>query len=137
MTWRWNKSDDIKITYDVSNPYAYVTGRCSRWDVSDYSVVIETWINKSGSETLKENVMPGAIGEFKAILGKPKYYDKTWTGGNTLLIHPIPSSNSQLFKSRGRDSIIYVKSISDSPIRGDNGWINVKIEGNISGSREL
>jgi hypothetical protein len=43
---------------------------------------------------------------------------------------------SSLYKTR-KDTLIYVKNINDSPIEGDSGWINVKIEGTISGSGDL
>jgi len=125
---------DIKIFYSGN---AYIEGRTSRWDDDNYNVTIETWLKKSDLQTLRNNIRPGAVGELYNILGKPRFYDKSWKGKNTLKLRPNYSSNtnsnSNLMYMRN-ESIIYVKNISDSPVKGPSLWINCKIEGNISGS---
>jgi hypothetical protein len=106
----------------------YVSGNCSRWDVNDYSVVIETWLKKRAYNDLNDNIRPGAVKELYKILGKPKYVDTSWQGKNTLRLYPVPGSTSKLNKMR-REVLIYPKSITSNPIKGPSGWIQIKIEG--------
>jgi hypothetical protein len=125
--------NDLRVYYSsLSSPH-YVDCKCSRWDISDYSLTFETWLTKSQLQTLRNNITPGAVGELYTILGKPRYYDKTWNGENTIKLVPNINNDSTL-KSMREEKIIYVKNISDSPIAGTSGYINVKIEGYISGA---
>jgi len=126
---------DLIIYYDSLN-IDYIDCKCSRWDVDNYNIVLETWLTKSQLQTLRDNIRPGATDELYKLLGRPKYVDKTWTGDNTLRIVPNPAGSSTLNKMRN-EKLIFVKNISDSPIKGDSGWINVKIEGYISGMGAL
>lgn len=126
-------SGDIYIYYSGSS---YIECDCSRYDISNYSVTIETWLKKSDLQTLRSNITPGAVGELYKVLGRPTYYDKTWTKDNTLRITPQSASDSSLHDMRN-EKVIYVKNMSDSPIYGPSGWLNVKIEGYISGSQTL
>jgi len=127
-------SKDLLIYYDSLSDHDYINCWCSRWDVQNYNVVMETWLKKSDLQTLRENITPQAVGELYTILGRPKYYDSTWSGENTIKLVPI--SDEQLAKMRG-EKLIYVKNISDSPVKGPSGWLNVKIEGMISGTGAL
>ena len=120
---------DLKIYYSGNS---YVAGRCHRWDSNDYSIVIETWLKKSDLLALQNNIRPGAVKEFKRVIFSPKYYDASWQGKNTLKIRPLQGTS--LYKQRGSEKIGYVKNISSSPIQGPNGFLNCKIEMNISGS---
>ena len=122
---------DLRIYYDSLTGSDYIDCDCSRWDVQNYSIIIETWLKKSQLQTLRNNITPGATGELYTILGKPKYYDKTWQGENTIKISPIDGS-STLDEMRS-DKLIYVKNISDNCVEGPKGWLSVKIEGSISG----
>jgi len=125
---------DIKLFYSGNS---YITCYASRWDDSNYSVTIETWLKKSDLNLLRTNIRPGAVGELYTILGKPKFYDKSWSTKNTITIYPNSGSyrdNSNLMNMRNKQTL-YVKNISDNPIAGNSGWINVKIEGNVSSSR--
>ena len=132
----WKYNYDLAIFYDSLADTDFVEGRCSRWDVSDYSVIIETWLKKSDAQTLRTYLSPGAVGELYKILGQPLYYDQSWDGSNTLRLFPTPSSNlsnrSTLNKMRS-ETLIYPKNISEHPIGGTD-FIEMKIEGQISGS---
>lgn len=124
--------EDLEIYYSsLSSPHI-IDCKCSRWSTDNYSITIETWLTKSQLKTLRDNITPGAAGELYKILGMPTYYDQTWNGSNTIKI--AGNASSYLGQGRRSDKIIYVKSISDSPIAGDKGWIFCKIEGYISGS---
>jgi len=104
---------------------------CSRWDIDNYQVIIETWLTKSNLISLRDNIVPGAAGELYKILGKPHFYDMTWEDNNTIKL--IPDINHQLSSIRN-NTTLYVKNLTDNPKEGPSGWINVKIEGYISGS---
>jgi len=139
-TAAWNHSDkiscdkDLRIYYGNQTESSVICCFCSRWDVQNYSVVIETWLKKSDLQTLRDNITPQAVGELFTILGRPLYYDKTWSAKNTIRVAPVSDTQLSLMRD---ETIAYVKSITDSPIEGDQRWINVKIEGMISGSGDL
>ena len=118
----------------ISGNACHIRCRASRWDVSNYSITAETWLKKSDLQYLRDSLTPGAVGELYNILGKPRFYDKTWTNSNTLYLEP--ESDTQLYNMREKKGII-IKNISDTPIAGDSGWINCKIEGFLSGSGSL
>jgi len=107
---------------------------CSRWDVQNYNVILETWMKKSDLQSLRTSITPQAVGELYTILGRPRYYDSTWQGNNTITV--IPTSDTQMAKMR-RQKTLFVKNISDSPIGGPSGYLNVKIECMISGTGNL
>jgi hypothetical protein len=100
----------------------------TRFDVSNFSLVIETFLNKDDLKTLKDNVTPGAVKELYILLGKPKYYDSTWTNSNTLKLKNLGTMGGTMQNMRD-EYIIYVKNLSSSPVEGTSGIINVKIEG--------
>jgi len=127
---------DLYIYYNSLTGDDYILTKCSRWDVDNYSVVVEFWLKKSDLITLRSNITPQAVGELYTILGRPKYYDKTWSGGNTIKLIPNSDSHSNLKEMRS-ETTIYVKNITDTPLPGDSGWINVKIEGLVSNSGDL
>ena len=62
---------------------------CSRWDVSDYEVTIETVLSKENADAIKDNTVPGAVEELFVILGKPTFYDTTYDGSNTVKFKPL------------------------------------------------
>lgn len=128
--------NDLAIFYGQGLDTEYIDCRCSRWDVQDYSVTVETWLYKDNVDTLMENIRPGAVRELYKILGKPHFVDSSWQGYNTLRLYPTPSSqkmnNSTLHRMR-RNQIIYPKTITIHPIRNSQ-WIETKIEGYISGN---
>jgi len=130
---------DLAIYYDSLTGNDYLDCKCSRWDVQDYSVVIETWLKKSDAQTLRSNVRPGAVGELYKLFDRPVYRDQTWVGANTLRLLPTPSSskmNSSKLKSMRDETLIFVKNLSEHPITNSN-WIEVKIEGYVSGTGAL
>jgi len=124
---------DLLIYYNSLMDEDYIDCNCSRWDVNDYSIIVETVLDKNKIQTLNDNIVPGAVGELYSILGKPNYYDKTWDDKNTLKLVPNVNNDSTL-KSMREEKIIYVKNIMYHPI-GDTNHVNVKIEGLVSGSR--
>lgn len=106
----------------------------SRWDTNNYSLTIETWMKKSDLQSLRDSITPQAVGELYKILGKPTYYDRTWTASNTLTVSVDTSKYLSYMRD---DTTIYVKNISDKPLPGASGWINVKIEAVLSGNTDL
>jgi hypothetical protein len=104
----------------------YISGMCSRWDANDYSITIETWLKKGPFNDLNDNIRPGAVKELYKILGKPKFVDTSWTGENTLRLSPV--AGTKLYKMR-RQTLIYPKNITSTPIKGPSGWLQIKIEG--------
>jgi len=129
-------SKDIAIYYSSLSLGNFIDCFCTRWTQENYSIVLETFMNKSDLQTLKNNITPGAAGELFKILGRPTYYDQTWSGENTLRIVPNSEHGSNL-KNMRKECLIYVKSITDSPFEGPSGFLNVKIEGFVSGSSNL
>ena len=123
----------IRIYYSSLAEPHYIECPCHRWDKSDYTITIVTTLDKDTRNVIYDNITPGAVGTLYVILGRPKYYDQTWRGRNTLRIVPI--STSSLYDIMP-EKIIYVKNISDTPI-GTEGYLSVKIEGYISGSRTV
>jgi len=128
------KAKDLQIYYDSLTGSDFINCWCSRWDVQNYNVIAETWMKKADLQTLRANITPQAVGELYTILGRPRYYDSTWRGENTLMFSP--NSNFQLANMRN-DVLVYVKNITDTPVAGPSGWLNVKIEGMISGTGAL
>lgn len=134
-------SYDLAIYYGSMEENDFLDCRCSRWDVNNYTIIVETWLKKGDVQTLLSNITPGAVGELYKILGKPHYYDKTWSKSNTLKFLPTPSSSSmQTSKLRymRNETIAYPKNITLHPIKNTaSGWIEVKLECLISGNQEL
>ena len=114
----------------------YLCCDCSRWTIDNYAITIETWMTKSQLQTLRSNITPQAVGELYVILGKPRYYDQTWQSQNTIRLTPNTASNSTL-KAMRDEKIIYVKNITDTCLEGPKGYINVKLEGYISGNQNI
>ena len=122
-------SSDLRIYYSGN---AYVSGMCSRWDCDNYSMVFEIWLKKAPLQALQDNIRPGAVKELKRVIYSPKFYDSTWQGKNTLRLKPVVGT--ELYRMRGREKIIYPKNIGSSPLPGASGWLEVKVEGSISGA---
>lgn len=118
----------------ISGSSCDILCRCSRWDVANYKFVVETWLTKSQLTDLEASMTPGAVGELYRILGKPMYYDGTWSKANTLTFSPTGNSNLQYM---ARETTGYVKNVTTRVLDGDAGWISVKIECNMSGSGAL
>jgi len=130
---------DLLIYYGNRDTKDYIDCRCSRWDVQNYDVIVETWLKKSDLITLRDNTVPGAVGELYTILGKPRYYDQTWQGNNTLYLKPNPAPEDMTMsnlENMKEDCYIYVQNITEHPITNTD-WISVKIEGKLSGSSAI
>ena len=125
-------SKDLVIYYSSLAAPHCISCACHRWDQNNYTITIETTLNKTNLTTLLNNITPGATGELYQILGRPLYYDKTWTGNNTLKLSPNSYAHSTLSKMRN-ETLIYPKNVTISSI-GDTELMGVKIEGYISGA---
>ena len=121
----------------ISGNHCSINCNCNRWDVSNYDITLETFLKKNDLKNLRDSVRPGATGELYNILGRPRYYDRSWKGYNTISISSNSRNVSKLRKMRPGRRLIFVKNLSDSPIPGKSGWISVKIEGCISGMRSI
>ena len=124
------------MAYDltISGNSCSVQCHTSRYDVSDYLVTVETWVKKSDYIDLRNSVRPGAIGSYKYLLGRDKYYDATWTGKNTICLTPAGSKRLHNLRTT---KCIFVKNISSVPVHGPSTYINIKIEGMLSGMADL
>ena len=107
---------------------------CGRWQVDNYTFIIETWLTKTQYQNLRDSVRPGAVGELFNILGKPHFYDASWSTANTLTFTPI--AGNLLAKMR-KPTTGYCKNLISSPLKGDKGHIFCKIEMVVSGSGDL
>ena len=136
---------DLLIYYSsMVNPY-FIDCWCTRWDQTDWTLVIETFLEKDDIQLLLDNSLPGAVGELWYILGSKVHYDKSWEGRNTIKFVPTSSNRyrsiTQSFEGYNKsnlvnmrdDTIVYVKNIITNPIEGDSGIMNVKIEAVKSG----
>lgn len=128
------REKDLQIYYSSMSGRNFINCWCTRWDVQNYNVILETFVNKTDLQSLRSNITPGATGELYTVLGRPRYYDSTWQGENTIMLSPNPEH--QLSNMRN-DTLIFVKNITDQPFDGPSGYINVKIEGLVSGSGNL
>lgn len=129
---------DMAIYYGSGLDSNFIDCKCSRWDVSNYSVVIGTWVNKTQAQNLRSNITPSAVGELYKVLGRPTYYDKTWSEANTLRILPTLSSNfmnNSTLKEMRDETLLYVKNYTEHII--NENWVEIKIEGYVSGSQSL
>ena len=122
---------DLSIYYGAGLGSSFDV-RCSRWDCDNYNIIVEAWLTKSQLNALMNNTRPGAVKELKRVIFSPKFYDMSWSSRNTLKLKPVQNTN--LYKMRGSEKIIYPTNISSSPLPGDSMWINVKLEGKLSGS---
>ena len=139
LPWKYN--NDLAIYYGNMGSNDYIDCKCSRWDVQNFSIIVETWLTKSQVQTLLDNITPGAVDELYKILGKPHHYDSTWQSENTLKFLPAPSSNDMggsTLKKMRNTTIGYVKNVVLHPIPfSKGGWISTKLECLISGNQDL
>jgi len=100
--------------------------RCwnSRWDESNWDVVIETFIDASDRNFIFRNVTPGATRELYNILGTPKYIDTTYTSSNTIIFEPISGYGVSSLRQK---RTIAIKNISDTFV--NKNTFRIKIEG--------
>lgn len=116
----------------LSDPSYSIYSWCNRWTIENYTVTIETTISKSDYNKLITHCLPGSIGEMLGTVNQPKFYDKTWSGENTIKISP--SSNTRLNGLR-EEKVMYVKNLTTGTLEANDNLLSVKIVGNISGTR--
>lgn len=107
---------------------SYIDCPCSRWDQENYTLIIETYLDKDKRDILRSKIRPGAVAELFQLLGRPVYYDTSF-GSNTLRITPI--AGTQLANMHS-EKIIYVKNYAERITPAND--FHIKIEGYISGS---
>jgi hypothetical protein len=116
---------DMEIRFGGLGESEKIICYCTKWDSNNYSYTIETLIKKPESVILKNNIVPGAVKELYVILGKPRYYDETWTGSNTIKLVPLNHLNTM------RSEVIgYVKNYSEHII--NNEFVGIKMEINFN-----
>lgn len=139
LTTDWDGvNKDLLIYYDSLTGSDYIPCDCSRWDVDNYSVIIETWLTKSQLKTLRDNIRPGATGELFSILSRPYFYDMSWDGSNTVRFVGNPKYNPRweeisTLPSMRSSTIGYVRNITTHPV-SHTGYIHTKLECYVSGS---
>ena len=79
---------DLLIYYDSLSGDDFVDCWCSRWDVNNYTIIVETILKEEDAYNIIDNTVPGAVGELYEILGRKHYYDMTWNKENTLRLVP-------------------------------------------------
>ena len=52
-------SKDLVIYYGSLAGEDYIECNCSRWDQSDYNIIIETWLTKADLNTLRKKLNRG------------------------------------------------------------------------------
>ncbi|MBE3094408.1 MAG: hypothetical protein IMZ52_05205 [Actinobacteria bacterium] len=146
----WKFTKDLVIYYGTRDKETnqYVEGWCTRWDVQDYDVIVSTFLSKADLQILKEHIRPGAVKELYKILGKPKFYDSSWQGFNTLLLVPNIHKKWNVFAGYDEDEkikpesslnkmrnekTVFVKNITENPMGADTNFINIKLDCCISG----
>jgi len=118
----------------ISGNSCYIECFASRYDLQNYNIIIETWLKKSELQDLKDSIRPGAVNELYNIMGRPRFYDTSWRGYNTIQIKAVPGE--QTYYMRG-NKVVFVKNISSSPLEGPSEWLNCKLECTISGQGAL
>jgi len=136
---------DLLIYYGSRTGQSFIDCWCTRWDQSNWNITVETFLDKSDLNTLLDNTLPGAVGELWEVLGSIVHYDQSWEGLNTIKFTPHPyttftpntgnfsGTNKSDLSDMRNETIVYVKNITTSPVEGDSGIINVKIEAVKSG----
>lgn len=117
--------NNLRIYYSGS---AYFNCPCSRWDVENYSIIVEIILDKDKRDKLYNNIRPGAVKELFRILGRPVYYDTSF-GKNLIKLAPISGTRLYLMHS---PQDVYVRSYSET-ILNSNDYA-VKLECLPSGS---
>jgi len=84
---------------------------------------------------LNDSITPGAVGTLYKILGKPRFYDSTWSNSNTLTFSP--TGNVGDLRYRVNETTGFVKTITTHPLPGDSLLIETKLECVISGMGAL
>lgn len=132
---------EIQVTYiehvgDLDIHYSgswFARGWCTRYDQDNHDLVIETFIKDELIQDIVDNTVPKAVGEWHIATRGYKYYDSTWKGKNTLHLSSNNSTGSNLRYMRN-DVDIFPENITAVPAVGASGWVNLKIEGKISGN---
>jgi hypothetical protein len=126
--------NDMVIYYSSLSAPHKIECPCVNWRTSDFSVIVETFLDKDDLYTLRDNIVPGATGELYEILGEKYYWDMTFDGTNTVMISS-QGSTSTLPNMRSEPIVVYIKNIKDNPLRSITPKLYVKLEMMISGGR--
>jgi len=118
----------IRIYYSSLSIPHYIDATCTRLEISNYSVIFETILDKNQRDKLYNHITPGAVSTLYQILGKPVFYDTTLRGLNTIMLAPIAGTR---INDAYDNIILYVKNYSEFIDPANN--FHIKIEGYISG----
>jgi len=113
----------LRIFMHSSTSSTFLDCWCTRWDESDYSVTIETFLGSANRNLLATNITPGLVRELKNILGLPWVLDGTFKRNNTLYLQPISGYGLSGVR-KGRE--VVVKSYNDTIITPN--YFNCKLE---------
>ena len=120
----------------ISGNHCSIPCWCTRWDTSNYSITIETFMTKGNLQDFKNSIVPGAVKELYQIMGKSYYHDQTWQGNNTIRLIPQATPQGTLSIAR-QEKVCFPKTITTSTMKGDDGWIMCKVEAYVSGNQNL
>jgi hypothetical protein len=132
----WNKIDfsltivvtpkgDLEIRFGNLGESEKIICYCTKWDTSNYTYIVETFIRKEESILLRNNIVPGCVKELYRILESPFYVDSTWSDSNTIKIIPLGHMDDMRNEVTG-----FVKNYSEHVI--NNEFIGIKMEINFN-----
>jgi len=118
---------DIEIYVGGMTDNEKIKSYCTRWDVSNYLLTVETFVDKDNANLIRENCNPGQYQRHDILTDHPQFTDLSLNNDNMIKIKPL----SNLSDMR-EEKIIYVKSYGEHIL--SKNLLNIKIEGYISGS---
>jgi hypothetical protein len=132
--WKCNDREDTTVEDSgtggndgtlTSESWGNVDIRCwnTRFDISNYDVVIETFLEPTDRHFLFRNIIPGAIREYSNPLGWVINLDETYRSANTLIFEPISGYGLSGLRS---SKTVLVKSANDTFITKD--YFGIKLE---------
>jgi len=101
----------LRIYMPSQNADNFIQCWCTRWDESNYSISLETFLGSANRNLLFAHVVPGAVRELYNILGQPKFIDTTYSKSNTLWLEPLSGYGLSGVRE-GRE--VVCKNISDT-----------------------
>ena len=105
---------------------------CTGWKEKDFKIAIEGVVSREQLDALNDSIVPGAVGEMYKLFGRPRYFDKTWDGENTVEVIPIRMINSGLWKAK-YSFVGYPETLSFSPVEANDNFYDIKVNFAVSG----
>lgn len=113
----------LKIFMPSAGASDYIQCWCTRHDMDNYNIILETFLGSANRNLLFSHVVPGAYRELYSILGVPKFIDTTYQQQNTLWLEPVSGYGLSSIRT---GNLVTCKSVSDSFITPN--YFNVKLE---------